>query len=217
MKKWKLVIFDLDGTLIDTIDDLAYSVNHTLSAHGFPTRELSEYRVMVGNGMSSLVHRAMPDELKGDEELKKQLLADFLEYYKHHIHVYSKPYTGLTGLLSELSRSEVKLAVASNKIQAGTEALIGYFFPDVNFCAVCGGRDGFPLKPDPAVINYIMQKAGVSPEETVIVGDSGVDTMTARESGIESIGVTWGFRPDVVREEADYVVINAAQLRDLLL
>ena len=215
--KWKLVIFDLDGTLVDTIDDLGEAVNHALSLHGLPVHGREEYKKMVGNGVRNLVWRAMPLALKDDEALTEAVLADFMKYYRSHITVHSAPYEGLPGLLRELQEDGVKLAVASNKFIAGTQALVDSCFPGISFVSVLGGRDGVPLKPDPRVVSEIIRTAGVNAEDTVMVGDSAVDTTTASNGGIRSIAVTWGFRPEEAAAEADYVADSAEGLRKLLL
>lgn len=215
--KWKLVIFDLDGTLIDTIADLGTAVNHALTLHGLPLHTIEEYKYMVGNGVRNLVWRAMPESLKGETQLLAALLADFLKYYQAHITDHSRPYDGMPQLLSDLQREGVKMAVASNKFIAGTQALIDRFFPDIKFAAVLGGREGVPLKPDPQVVTEIMKVAGTISEETVMVGDSATDTSTAANGGILSIGVTWGFRPEDAARTADYVADTVEQLRSLLL
>ncbi len=215
--KWKLVIFDLDGTLIDTIADLGEAVNHALSLHGLPTHRMEEYKLMVGNGVRNLVWRAMPQELKDDAGAVDAVLADFMKYYRAHITVHSAPYEGMPGLLRELQSAGVKLAVASNKFIAGTQALVDSCFPDISFVSVLGGRDGVPLKPDPRVVSEIIRTAGVDAEDTVMVGDSAVDTTTASNGGIRSIAVSWGFRPEEASRAADYVAVSAAELRELLL
>ena len=215
--KAKLVIFDLDGTLIDTIEDLGTAVNYALERKGLPRHGLKEYTLMVGNGVSKLVLRAMPDSLKGDVALHQELLADFLKYYFAHITVHSRPYPGMRELLGELQAAGVLLAVASNKFQAGTEALISSFFPEIKFAKVLGGREGMPLKPDPEVIGEILNAASVVPEDSVMVGDSATDTATAAAAGIRSIAVTWGFRPAEAAASSDFTAGSAAELRGLLL
>ncbi len=215
--KAKLVIFDLDGTLIDTIDDLGAAVNYALEQKGLPRHGREEYKLMVGNGVSKLVLRAMPDSLREDSALHAALLADFMKYYFAHIDTYSRPYPGMRELLGELQSRGVRLAVASNKFQAGTQALISRFFPEIKFAKVLGGRDGMPLKPDPEVIGEILAAASVAREDSVMVGDSATDTATAAAAGIRSIAVSWGFRPAEAAATADYVAGSAAELRGLLL
>lgn len=191
----KLVIFDLDGTLLNTIDDLGTAANHTLAELGLPQHTLDEYRLMVGNGMRKLIMRALPLDKASDDAFIDSTLKQFLEYYAAHIDVYTKPYPGIPELINTLSTDGYLLAVASNKIQAGAEKLIAEFFPGIPFEAVMGNSPLYPLKPDAAVVEYIMDKAGTDRAHTVMVGDSGTDIQTARNAGIPIIAVSWGFRP----------------------
>lgn len=215
--KYELAIFDLDGTLVDTIDDLGAAVNHALSLRGLPLHGREEYRLMVGNGVRNLVHRAMPEELKGDTGLLDALLADFISWYSCHLDVRSRPYPGIPELLARLRAEGVKLAVASNKFQAGTDRIIARFFSEIDFCAVLGGRDGVPLKPDPAVVRTIMETASASRESTVMVGDSATDMLTAKAAGICGIAVSWGFRPSEAASECSFLAATAGELGRLLL
>jgi len=191
----ELVIFDLDGTLLNTIADLGNAANHTLEALGLPQHNLDEYRLMVGNGMRKLIMRALPDEKAADDTFVDSTLASFLEYYAEHIDIYTRPYPGIPELIKTLSNDGYKLAVASNKIQTGAEKLIAKFFPDIPFVAVMGNSPQYPLKPDAALVEYIMDKAGTDRAHTIMVGDSGTDIQTARNAGIPVIAVSWGFRP----------------------
>lgn len=208
-----LVIFDLDGTLIDTIEDLGTAVNHILESTGRPTHPIEAYRFMVGNGIRKLVQRALPDSEKGVEDLPDRLLPEFKRFYLEHIYEHSRPYPGVAELLCKLQEEGYALAVASNKFQEGTSVLVSHFFPDIEFVAVYGGCDERPLKPDPTVIEDIMHISGVPSEMTVMVGDSGTDIQTARNASVRSIGVSWGFRPDTA-SAADVFVHSAAELYD---
>ena len=213
----ELVIFDLDGTLLDTIGDLAVACNAVLALRGLPQHSYEEYCRFVGNGIMRLVERALPEPLRTPENVAL-VRADFVAYYTAHIDRYTKPYAGIPELVAELVRRGVRMAVASNKFQAGTEKLIGLFFPDVAFATVFGQRPGVPLKPDPAVVREILARAGVSPERTLYVGDSGVDMQTAAAAGVRSAGVTWGFRgrDELVEAGACHLVDRPAELLDLL-
>jgi phosphoglycolate phosphatase len=153
-----MVIFDLDGTLIDTIGDLSAAVEHALARGGFPGHTVDEYRNMVGHGIRNLVTKALPEG--SSEEVIDITLGRFVEYYTAHIDVLSRPYPGIHELLRELSSEGVRLAVASNKFQAGTEALIRRFFSDIPFVKILGNAPGLPLKPDPEVIRLAIA-AGV--------------------------------------------------------
>ena len=208
----KLVIFDLDGTLLNTIADLAAGVNHTLAAHNLPQHTIDEYTLMVGNGMRKLIMRALPEELAADDAFVDSMLAEFLNYYADHIDVHTKPYPGVPELISTLSAQGYKLAVASNKIQAGAEKLIQKFFPDTDFVAVMGNSPLYPLKPDAALVEYIMDKAGTDRAHTVMVGDSGTDIQTARNAGIPVIAVSWGFRPRHELTVADFIADDTSQV-----
>lgn len=215
--KFELVIFDLDGTLVDTIEDLGTAVNHALALKGLPLHSMEEYRLMVGNGVRKLVHRAMPDALKDDGELLEALLAEFISYYSAHLDVHSRPYPGIHGLLSELRAAGVKLAVASNKFQLGTDRIVSCFFPDIDFCSVRGGRDGMPLKPDPAVLLEICSASGTDIGRAAMVGDSGTDMLAAGAAGICGIAVTWGFRPEEALAGCRFWADDAAELGALLM
>ena len=212
----KLVIFDLDGTLLNTIDDLGTAANHTLAELGLPQHTLDEYRLMVGNGMRKLIMRALPLDKASDDAFIDSTLKQFLEYYATHIDVYTKPYPGIPELINTLSTDGYLLAVASNKIQAGAEKLIAEFFPGIPFVAVMGNSPLYPLKPDAAVVEYIMQKAGTDRANTVMVGDSGTDIQTARNAGIPIIAVSWGFRPRHELTSADYIADSTAALESFL-
>ena len=200
--KTSLVIFDLDGTLLDTIGDLAVACNAVLGVRGLPQHTYEEYCHFVGNGILRLVERALPEPLRTPETVAA-VRADFVKYYTEHIDAHTRPYDGIPELIAELARRGVALAVASNKFQAGTEKLVGLFFPGVTFAAVLGQRPGVPLKPSPAVL---------------YVGDSGVDIETAAAAGVRSAGVTWGFRDraELIAAGARHLVDRPGELLELL-
>lgn len=214
--KTELAIFDLDGTLLDTIGDLAVACNASLALRGLPQHSYDEYCGFVGNGIMRLVERALPEPLRSPENVAL-VRADFVAYYTDHLDVRTEPYPGIPELLAELVRRGVKLAVASNKFQAGTEKVIRSFFPDIRFEAVLGQREGVPLKPDPAVAEEILTLTGIPREQALFVGDSAIDILTAQAAGIRSAGVTWGFRQRTELEEAgaDRIVDRADELLDL--
>ena len=191
--KYKLVIFDLDGTLLDTIDDLGAAVNHAMKLRGFPLHTRDEYMKMVGHGARNLMRQALPDGHK-DDDMVEAAYNDFKAYYTDHIDVHTKPFPGIQDLMATLHHEGVMLAVASNKFQEGTEHLIKEFFPDIPFVAVLGNRPGFPYKPSPEIVEEVMNKADVKKENTVMVGDSDTDMETAANGGIDAIAVTWGYR-----------------------
>lgn len=190
----KLVIFDLDGTLLNTIGDLADAVDYVMRSRNLPEHTNAEYRQMVGGGIKRLVERALPAELAQNEQYVEECVAQFRRYYVDNIDRHTIPYEGMPELLRKLQSMGVKLAVASNKFQHGTDRLVAKFFGDIDFVAVEGNREGAPLKPDPEIVNNILRLTGISREECVMVGDSGIDIRTAKAANIDSIGVSWGFR-----------------------
>ena len=224
----KLVIFDLDGTLLDTLDDLSAAVNFAMSQRGFPQHTRDEYMKMVGHGARNLMMQAVPAERRDDEALIDAVLADFRTYYNSHIDVYTKPFPGIPQLLENLHQKGVKLAVASNKFQEGTEHLIKEFFPTIPFVAILGNRPGYPLKPDPEVVGEVLRKAGLSElnsplslgrgagGEVIKVGDSDTDMETAANGGILGIAVSWVYR-NMKNTPGLTVVESAAALQKMLL
>ena len=215
--KNRLIIFDLDGTLLNTIGDLAVGCDHMLKLRGLPTHTYEQYCSFVGNGILRLVERALPEELR-TEEYVKAARKDFVDFYIDNIDTHTVPYNGMAELVEGLYRDGAKLAVASNKFQAGTDKLIRKFFPDIDFVEICGNREGVPLKPDTALVDFILEKAGVERDRVAMVGDSGVDIQTARGAGITSVGVSWGFRSreELEANRADYIVSSAEELLKVL-
>ena len=190
----KLVIFDLDGTLLNTIADLAHSTNYALEKNGFPTHEVGEFNYFVGNGINKLFERALPEGERTAENIQR-IRQDFLLHYDKHNADLSRPYDGIPELLAALQEKGIKIAVASNKYQAATEKLVPHFFPSIRFTAIFGQREGINTKPDPTIVQDILRQADVAKEETLYVGDSNVDMQTAINAGVDACGVTWGFRP----------------------
>jgi len=199
----KLIIFDLDGTLLNTIGDLGNSANIVLAAHGLPQHSLDEYYHMVGNGLRMVITRALPAEIAADEKAVDAYLDEYRAVYSAHIDDFTEPYDGILELVGQLHAEGYKLAVASNKFQAGTDKLVGKFFPDIPFVAVLGDSKTVPMKPDPTMLRIAMERAGVTPEETVMVGDTAGDIKAALAAGTRCIVVPWGFRS---REELAGVI-----------
>ena len=214
----RLAIFDLDGTLLNTIGDLSEACNHMLSLRGLGLHTREEYAKMVGNGILNLVKRALPEELRTPEYVAKAR-EDFLAYYTANIDRYTVPYEGIREVLHTLQANGWVLAVASNKFDEGTQTLVKNTFPDIEFGAIYGNREGFPLKPDKALLDLIIEECGASHETTVMVGDSGVDIQTAKAAGVCSVGCSWGFRPRTELEEygADLIADNAKELLNYLI
>ena len=192
----RLVIFDLDGTLLNTIADLAQSTDHALRTLGFPTPTHPEaaYPFMVGNGINKLFERALPEGEKTEENVLRMRQA-FIPYYNEHNTDLSLPYPGIPQLLTRLQDAGIRLAVASNKYQEATAKLIAHYFPSIRWAAVLGQREGIPVKPDPAIVHDILSACPTDLEDVLYVGDSAVDMQTAANAGVEACGVTWGFRP----------------------
>lgn len=213
----RLVIFDLDGTLLNTIADLAASANYALAECGYPTHDVSRYPHFVGNGISKLIERALPEAARSEAEVER-VRKVFMAYYDEHCAVHTRPYEGVEELLATLQESGFMIAVASNKYHSATLLLMRSYFPDIRFVSVLGQRDGVPRKPHPAIVHEIVAQAGVSSDEVLYVGDSDVDMLTAAAAGVEGVGVTWGFRSenDLLDSGACYVIHHADELMTIL-
>ena len=194
----KLVIFDLDGTLIDTMEDIANACNYALEQCGCPVRRLDEYNMLVGRGIDNLFRGALPENLK-NEAMVAQMRSFFVPYYNEHKCDCTRPYNGIIELLDRLSADGLQFAVASNKYQEGTEQLVEKFFGKYGFVKILGQRDGKPIKPDPEIVREAMEGVpGITLDEVLYCGDSDVDMQTGIGAGVKTVGVTWGFR---TREE----------------
>ena len=213
----KLVIFDLDGTLLNTIADLAQSTNHALKTLGYPTHDTEAYNFMVGNGINKLFERALPEGEKTEENVLR-MRKEFIPYYDVHNADLSRPYPGIPELLKQLQDQHILLAVASNKYQSATRHLVAHYFPDIQFCAVFGQREGVNTKPDPTIVHDILSIAQIDKNDVLYVGDSGVDMQTAANAAVTACGVTWGFRPRTELEafNPDFIVDTPAEIARLL-
>ena len=200
--KYKLAIFDMDGTILSTLDDLANGVDYALSENGLPARSKQETRTALGRGVRFLIEQSVPAGLS-DAEISK-VEEDFLKYYKVHSMDNTRPYDGIVELIKEVRASGVKTAVVSNKIDSAVKELCANFFEGA-FDVAYGERLGIPRKPDPKPINAIIDEFGLSKDEVVYIGDSEVDLLTANNAGINHIIVTWGFR------DRDFLVQNGAK------
>ncbi len=192
MSKIKAVLFDLDGTLVNTITDLAGSANYALKAHGFEPHEENEYKYFVGNGIAKMIERALPDTAR-DEKTLSAVLATFVEHYGDHSMDTTAPYDGIIALLDAVRARNIKTAVVTNKIDSAAKAIVHDFFGD-RFDAVIGQTDGVPVKPDKAMPVKAMAMLGVTPDDCVFIGDSCVDVQTGVNCGAYPVGVLWGFR-----------------------
>lgn len=202
----KAVIFDLDGTLLNTLGDLTAAVNHALTAHGLPTRTEAQVRTYVGDGVRELVVRACPANT--DEATRAGVMAAYLPYYAAHNMDLTRPYEGVLSLLDDLRAAGYRIAVVSNKHDAGAQALCGKFFAD--YLDLTVGADGSrPLKPAPDGVLYAMERLQVSPDAVWYVGDSVQDVRTAHNAGVKCASVTWGFQDaDRLAAEKPTVMVN---------
>lgn len=197
---YQLAIFDLDGTLLNSIGDLMMACNAALAHFGYPLHEEAAYKQFVGNGIYQLVERALPESDRGVERVN-EVKAVFDAYYKTHSLDQTKPYEGIIPLLKALKEAGVICCVLTNKAQCYAEELVEYFFGDL-IDKVVGQREGFPIKPHPIGIHELLGAYQVKPEACIYIGDSDVDMQTAKNAGVQSIGVLWGFRGEKELKEA---------------
>lgn len=214
MMKYKAVLFDMDGTLLDTLADMAAAVNHILSVHGYSLRTVEEVRAFVGNGARKLMERALPPDVTGDAF--EALLEEYRQRYEAHACVRTAPYPGVPAVLAALHRAGVRCAVVSNKPDGATRELAARFFPGL---PAFGQQDGIPAKPAPDMVYHALAELGVEASAAAYVGDSEVDVALARNAGLPLIAVSWGFRGREALEEAGaaLVVDDAATLLENML
>ena len=214
MMKYKAVLFDMDGTLLDTLADMAAAVNHILSVHGYPLRTEEEVRAFVGNGARKLMERALPPDVTGDAF--EALLEEYRQWYEAHACVKTAPYPGVPAVLAALHRAGVRCAVVSNKPDGATRELAARFFPGL---PAFGQQDGIPAKPAPDMVYHALAELGVEASAAAYVGDSEVDVALARNAGLPLVAVSWGFRGREALEEAgaELVVDDAATLLENML
>ncbi|HHW23658.1 MAG TPA: HAD-IA family hydrolase [Clostridiaceae bacterium] len=215
MKNYDTIVFDLDGTLIDTLEDLKDSVNYAMNVYGFPERSLEEIRTFVGNGVGKLIERAIPDGI--ENPLYKECLKVFQDHYSKNMQNKTAPYNGIKELLAELKDRGFKMAVVSNKFDSAVKELVKEFFGDYIKVAI-GESENVSRKPAPDTVIKALAELGSAPDKAVYVGDSEVDVMTAKNSKLTCIGVTWGFRTREVleKEGAQYIIDEPHQLLSIL-
>lgn len=189
----ELAVFDLDGTILDTLEDLAGAVNHALAANGFPGRSLAEVRAFLGNGVRNLILRSLPGDADGD--CADAVLADFRAYYALHSADRTKPYDGIPDLLRELRAAGIRTAVVSNKTDDAVQKLIAHYF-DGLFDHIAGEKENVARKPAPDSVLNALSALGMRRENAVYIGDSEVDILTAQNAGLPCVTVTWGFRDE---------------------
>lgn len=219
-----VLIFDLDGTLLNTIDDLGYACNHALQLAGYPVHPIKAYPAMVGNGISNLIRRALPEAVRTEETIL-HVREFFVPYYDEHNCDFTRPYAGIPELLATLKAQEHLLAVASNKYQAATEKIVNHFFPGI-FDVIFGEREGVNRKPDPQIVYDILntlnsrhstlnfsQRSTLN-SQLIYLGDSLVDRDTARNAGLPFVACSWGFVPRerLVEEGVEHIIDQPVDL-----
>jgi len=212
----KAVLFDLDGTLVNSLNDLADSANYALKQFGFPTHETEKYKYFVGNGMPKLIERVLPAKNR-DDDTKFKVLECFMQYYRTHFVDKTVAYEGIEELIAALKAKGIKIAVVSNKVQEMAVTVTEKIFGN-SFQIVCGKQKGFPTKPDAALTLKVMNDLGVTPEECVFVGDSGMDAAAAVNAGCIGIGVLWGFRKadELLNNGAKYIVKSPEEILNII-
>jgi len=216
MYQYDAVLFDLDGTLLNTLDDLTDAVNHTLRCFDYPTRSLDEVRAFVGNGIRKLIERVLPQGAANPN--LETALAEFKRYYTGHCNVRTRPYEGVLDAMSALAEAGIQLAIVSNKNDEAVKALAREYFGSLVSVAV-GGRDGVARKPAPAMPMLALETVGATPERALFVGDSDVDMQTALNTGMDCMLVSWGFRERDMLAALNprFLVDDAAEIPALVL
>lgn len=214
---FKGVIFDLDGTLLDTIEDLGLACNYALNKYSFPIHDIEKYKVLIGGGRRKLMESILPESNR-DERTINEVLTLFDIYYTSHMVDKTVPYDGIRKLLVELKRNNIKIGIVSNKPHEYTVKIAKKFFGDM-FDMVLGHRKGDSPKPDPKGVIEVINYFNLEREECVYIGDSDIDIITSRNANVKSVGVAWGFRGEgeLKGEGADYIVYSAEELRNVLL
>lgn len=215
--RYQLVIFDLDGTILDTLQDLYLSVNHALQQNQLPSRSIQEIRQFVGNGIRKLIERSVPEELS-DLSRIDQVHRDFKAHYQAHCADHTAPYGQIPEIIRTLRDAGIRTAVVSNKADSAVQSLCETYFPGL-FDSIAGEKNGIRRKPAPDSVLAVLEDLRIAPEHAVYVGDSDVDIETAQNAGIPCISVTWGFRdPDFLREHhVQTLITEPAELLGLLL
>jgi phosphoglycolate phosphatase len=218
MRAFDLAIFDLDGTLLNTIDDLATACNRALRLSGFPEHPVDAYKIFVGDGIHNMIMRALPPESRDDAAVRERVEASFDEYYKDHGQDFTGPYDGILELLAALQAEGVKVTVLSNKPHRFMPALMERYFPGVIDLAF-GQRDNVPIKPDPAAVHEIISLMGIDHSRCVYIGDTGTDVDTAVNAELPPVGVLWGFRTkeELVSHGAKWIIDKPSELLKIVL
>lgn len=213
----RAIVFDLDGTLLDTIDDIADSANYALEQLGYPTYDRERYKYFVGNGADVLIGRIMPEEARRLD--KFQVLKNlYMDRYNSHSMDRTRPYDGIVETLEKIKSLGVEICVLSNKPDSQVKIIIEKFFGEDFFAIAAGGRENFPLKPDPALTLHILDSIGIEPADALFVGDTEVDIRTAKNVGCGPVSVTWGFRTrdELERNGAEVIIDRPEELLELI-
>lgn len=212
----KAAIFDLDGTLVNSLQDLCDSTNHALKTYGLAEHRLSEYKLFIGDGIPKLIERAISPQFY-NETLKEKVYMEFMDYYRKHYADKTVPYENINEVLEKLKKSGIELAVVSNKADEMVQKLVLKLFGNT-FSQVSGKKENFPLKPDPQLTLNIIEKLDVSPAECVFFGDSGMDMLTAKKCGCIAAGVLWGYRScqELEKNGADFLLDEPKKIFDFI-
>lgn len=215
---YKNIIFDLDGTILNTLEDLAAATNWVCTQHGWPVHQVEEYKYFVGNGAPKLLERVVPDGIELTDQLHQQLLEEFTQRYNAHKEDKTTVYAGMPQALKQLKEAGLTLAVLSNKPHGAAFPVVERYYPGI-FNFVQGAIDGLPVKPDPTLLHRLMGELGATQADTLFVGDSNVDIRTAKNGGLTGCGVLWGFRTraELEAEGADFIAETPEKLVELIL
>ena len=213
----KLIVFDLDGTLLNSLEDLSDSANHVLEQHGFPTHPVDAYRYFVGDGVRKLIERILPLEERNEAQIE-QCRQEFVDYYKVHMDDKTAVYEGITDLLKALKNHGLKIAVATNKVHIAVKPLMEKYFPGIQFDSMIGQREGVPVKPHPQIMYDILKETGCEPSETLHIGDTATDMQLAHNAGIIPVGVLWGYRPleELQEAGAGHIIEHPLELLEIV-
>jgi len=215
--KFKSAIFDLDGTLLDTIIDLSNSMNAVLKKHGYMLHDYKSYKIFIGKGIKNLVKKALPSENINNEKLNKYL-SEMEDEYSKRCFENTIPYPGIIELLNHMQNSSITISVYSNKADNFTKKMVKKYFPSINYAFIIGARENFKLKPDPSVPKEISESLGIKPEDFMYIGDSEIDMQTAVNSGMFPVGALWGYRneKELVDNGAKLLLKNPMDLIDFI-
>lgn len=214
--KYSLVIFDLDGTILDTLDDIADSCNAVLKKNNFPVHTKNEIKTFIGNGIPKLIERSLPPAT--DTETKEKITQEFIAYYRAHSAIKTSPFNGMIDFLTELKNARIKIAVNTNKHEGTAVDICNKYFPGL-IDAVTGGRPDTPHKPDPTGVEKILSLLNEKKENAIYVGDSDVDILTAQNTGIDCSSAAWGFRGEefLKAHGAKKIVHDVNELKEIIL